>query len=83
MAHRRRPKPEPIAPSPPSARARLARGINLFLAENVRGMLLFFGTATLAQAFLPWTNDAMDRIVFAAVGAVMLGFAVPRRLWVR
>lgn len=80
MSHRKR--PAPVAPLPATGE-RLARGMHLFITENVRTMLLFFGVVTFAQAVLPWTNSAWDRIVFGLAGAVMLGLALPRGFWVR
>lgn len=79
MSHRKRLAAEP-APDP-TLRQRAASGIGLFIRENVRAMLVFAGIVTWAQAIIPWTNDAMDRIVFGFVGAALLGLALPRRLW--
>jgi hypothetical protein len=44
-------------------------------------MLLFIGGAMLAQVLMPWTNRAMDNLWFIVMGGVLLGLAVPRRLW--
>ena len=81
MSHRKRPRP--VAPSPPPTGEGIVRGFSLFIVENVRTMLIFFGIVTFAQAVIPWTNSAWDRIVFGVAGAAMLGLALPRRFWVR
>jgi len=81
MAHRKRLQKQPKAPSPPTFREKITRGLHLFIRENVRAKLVFAGVATLAQAIIPWTNEAVDRIPFIIFGSIFLGLSVPRRLW--
>lgn len=81
MSHRRRPPAQRPDPGPPPLRERAAGAVGLFVRENVRAMLLVAGLVTLAQAVLPWTNSATDRIWFIVAGSVLLGAAVPSGLW--
>jgi hypothetical protein len=52
-----------------------------FIRDNVRTMLLFVGAATIAQPFIPWTNNNDDAMWFIVIGSIALGLAIPPRLW--
>lgn len=60
---------------------RIVNALRFFVRENARMVLFFAGAVTLVQALLPWTNMATDRVLFIVFGSIMLGIAIPRRLW--
>ena len=68
-------------PASKSRKASFAEGLRFFIRENVRVWLMFVGTATLLQAFVPWTNDRSDSLWFIVIGSTALALSIPRRFW--
>lgn len=79
MSHRK--KREVPRPPPSTFKEKLAHTGRSFIRENLRLMLIFIGATSLAQAFLPWTNNRSEFIWPTIVGGILLGLALPPRLW--
>lgn len=81
MSHRKRREVPTSKPRPPTFGEKLARTGRSFIRENLRLMLIFIGFTLLAQAFLPWTNNRSEFVWPTIVGGILLGLALPPRLW--
>jgi hypothetical protein len=65
----------------PSRHAQFVELLSALIKQNVRMMLFLSGAASIAQPFIPWTNDNSDAMWFIVIGSIALGLAVPPRLW--